>query len=291
MVGNNQPHFQKMVRIQICTYNVLAEKYFQLMTKEIKEGVPCYPKMTSPQRETQLFQEISKIMRFENVIFCLQEITQDSITRFTNFFNNHDYSVESVLYNTGSKDEYQLGVLIAYPNDSFSVEQVEKVVVCDQLLGRNTNENLAKKKKNEAIFIKFTDSIEDSSFVVGTYHAPCSVDNEEVATLHANCLVKFALETFPSDHIILAGDFNVTPNRQAYHHITSLLKSAWDLIGKFPITNHAFIKGTEFSGCLDHVFFTSSVECKRVLVDSPTNIIPDSRHSSDHVPVIVELEF
>ena len=63
-----------------------------------------------------------------------------------------------------------------------------------------------------------------------------------------------------------AGDFNITPDTRTYN---------------------AHIKGYEFSGCLDYIFYSNNgnIKCDDVKVEKVNGIMPNNDHPSDHIPI------
>lgn len=287
-----------MVRFTICTYNLLASKYFGLMQREKLDGKPVYDKSITEQlRKTTILRNFANMIdRHENIIFCLQEITQEWHAELISFFTELDYSVEYVLYEVGARDGYKLGVMIAYPNCFItSPDFIKTVVLGDQIPKKNPDATSASEKRNELLMIQFR-TIEDSGqeleFVVMTYHMPCDPNNQEIAKWHAKTAMLSVNTEYKCKNIIFAGDFNTTPDKLAYSFLTDTvhMSSVWSQFGRFPNTTHAFIKGEEFAGCIDHVFFKGDLNCIATTVQDPKGIIPSKEQPSDHIPVVVTFD-
>ena len=284
----------KMVRFHVCTFNILGPKYFDLMTKEKINAKPVYDPvtLTNPSRKIAIFTQIADMIdRYENIIFCLQEMTGEWHPEFTTYFNKLEYSVHSVLYDVGARDGYQLGILIAVPNCfEIDLESIKTFVVGNQIIKKNLDATAAAAKKNEILMLKLKATEDDTNFVIVTYHMPCDPINQQIAKLHAEIAINLIKSEYTCEHIIFAGDFNTTPDKLAYRFLTetSGMTSIWSTmkLPRFPITNHAFIKGEAFAGCIDHIFFKGKLTCTAVIVHEPPGIIPSKQYPSDHVPVV-----
>ena len=90
---------------------------------------------------------------------------------------------------------------------------------------------------------------------------------------------------------IFVGDFNMTPDSIAYQYLSGMAKCIWkDYLGNYPITNHAYIRGIEFSGCLDYMFYSEKLKCSNAIISEVKNIIPDKKEPSDHIPIFASFE-
>jgi mRNA deadenylase 3'-5' endonuclease subunit Ccr4 len=88
------------------------------------------------------------------------------------------------------------------------------------------------------------------------------------------------------------GDFNITPDSRTYQYLKTQNGCIWNnYLKKYPITNHAFIRQYEFSGCIDYIFYSinnlikKKIECIEVKYNMVEDIIPNNNNPSDHIPI------
>jgi len=198
--------------------------------------------------------------------------------------------------------------MIAYPK-ILTIYKSEFYTVGQHIMISDDNSKIAAGKSNTAILLILENELTNFKFGVITYHMPLEPKIEEVSLTHSKVLFKKIIK-FMNDIIwFFAGDFNITPNSKAYSYITKLACCIWkDCINcsnqncsnqncsnqklittstTYPITNHAYIRNFEFSGCLDYIFFSTSkkIECIDIKYTIINSIIPNINHSSDHISI------
>jgi mRNA deadenylase 3'-5' endonuclease subunit Ccr4 len=291
-----------MNKIVVLTYNILSQNLAKLMISD-----KIYPanimddKFRFDKIIAYLKQSIVKYYKY-NLIICLQEVCEDWISRFAQFFSSVKYGYLNIQH--GRADNGNMGVLVAYPT-RLQIIRSEFLYVGQHIKVVDDISRKAASKPNIAIFAIFEDPTINLRFGIITYHMPCVPTIQEIALLHCKTIYEH-IKRFMSDiNWIFAGDFNMTPDTLAYKYLTDGLNLGCiykDTIRYFPITNHSYIFDKEFAGCLDYIFYRkgkinkknlSTIKyirkgliCDKIKFNKLNNIIPDKYEPSDHIPVI-----
>ena len=280
-----------MSNIKILTYNILSSELAILMRKETKDGKLLYDKpfMDNEYRWAKLKDYLNEQISKSNndLIICLQEVSEDWLSRLAELFAHNQYKYINVQH--GRIFNGNMGVLIAYPI-KYSITKSEFFYVGKHIIVSNENSKISASKTNVAIMIILENPTINFKIGVCTYHMPCEPTKPQVALTHAKVLYKKLIKFMESTEFIYAGDFNMTPDSYAYSYLKNNLNCVWkDYLSFYPITNHAYILGNEFSGCIDYIFYTKKLKCINVKYDEINNIIPDIKQPSDHTPIIATL--
>ena len=289
-----------MNKIAVIQYNILSQNLANLM---INDDVYTSDIMNNKYRfykiEKYIKHQIDKYLKF-NLIFCLQEVSEDWLVLFSQLFTSVNYKYLNVQY--GRVDNGNMGVLIAYPN-SFEIKKSEFFNVGQHIEVIDDNSKKAASKNNTAIFAIFENKNINLKFGIITYHMPCVPSIPEIALLHCKTLYKHCKKFMVDTEWILAGDFNMTPDTMAYNYLVNTINLGciWkDTLRHYPITNHAYIFNIEFSGCIDYIFYnkgkirlkdtpiryiSSNLSCYKIKLNKLKNIIPDKYEPSDHIPI------
>jgi endonuclease/exonuclease/phosphatase family metal-dependent hydrolase len=303
---------KRPLRVDVVTYNVLSPYASAPASHPRCDAAHCDPE----RRFERVAAKVAEAAR-DGAILCLQEMTVDWVERLNDRLRELRYG--SVAANYGIAKYGNMGVMVAYPEEryvsaDFQVQRVaggqcwphDKDDASDAVMR-------AKSALNMVIMMRLTCAASGADFVVCTYHMPCAHRHPVAMRLHAASLLRHT-SAFAGDlPLILAGDFNATPDSDAYKAITgthgdahptdgavldcclkpaAVLRSAHvTAVGEEPRrTTHAFIRKagppSEFVATVDYVFHSEHFE--RVEVhplpddDGP---FPTEHEPSDHLLV------
>lgn len=223
----------KLNEVNVISYNVLSSSlaspgYF----------VHCEPKnLYSENRFVKLTAKLEEQVRRKAVI-CLQEVSTAWAGQLHSFFQKEDYYLISSHYTKGWQG--YMGSAIAFPNKSFTAEEVEIVRVADTkpwprqpkptlldkvssavqslIFGARQQDHweLARNRANTMVMVRLKSRSGGKTFCVGTYHMPCMFWAPKVMVIHS-ALVCQKIQAFAKDsHCILLGDFNFKPIDSCY---------------------------------------------------------------------------
>ena len=290
-----------MNEITVITYNILSQPLAELLLNEKKQNQSIYrhEHIDHINRWTLLTTKLTNMINtYNNPIICLQEVPEQWLILFKYYFQNVKYKYINTQY--GNKFNGNMGCLIAYP-DNFVLERMEICQIANEIeqkqlsvtpslqeLFENDIVMWSKTKKNTAIFTIF--NFKHIRIGVITYHMPCEYKYLSLMYLHINALHKKAESFMNGTSYIIAGDLNLTPTSIIFKQLTQQLRCVWNIKNIYPDTNHSYLFGNEFNGCIDHIFY-KDLTCIDVICNSPKNIIPDINEPSDHVPVIATFLF
>ena len=280
----------KMDKINIITYNILSSKLADLMIAEIKDNKQVYDSnnLNNNNRLEKIKQYLLEqiIKNYDlNLIICLQEVSEEWLPILANFFISNKYKYINIQY--GRVFNGNMGILIAYP-DYLNIIKSEFYEIGKHIKVNSDNKLKASLKRNNAILLILENSNNNLQFGVTTYHMPCEPTNEYIGYYHSKKLYKKITKFMKNiKYWILAGDFNMLNHTKSYLYLISNCGCIWkDKLKKYPITNHAYINGHEFAGCLDYIFYSKSLSCDDVKYKEINNIIPDNENPSDHIPIL-----
>ena len=283
-----------MPTISILTYNILSQNLAELMLSEVKDGKEVYK--PSVMNESNRWQQISNIilshiinsnkqLELDNLVICLQEVTEEWVPRFAELFSSVNYSYINIQH--GRVFNGNMGVLIAWPK-TLNIVKSEFYTVGQHIIVTDDNSKLSASKSNIAILLLLENPSINFKFGVVTYHMPLEPKIPHISMSHAKVLMKKILKFMALDTYFFAGDFNITPDTRTYNYLSSVNNCIWStFFNAYPITNHAHIKGYEFSGCLDYIFYSNNgnIKCDDVKVEKVNGIMPNNDHPSDHIPI------
>lgn len=291
-----------MSNLTILTYNILSQNLAQEMLNEKKNNVQIYNSdiMSKNYRWNLISNYISnrieesKANPSNNLIICLQEVTEEWVEMFAILFASVNYGYLNVQH--GRSFNGNMGVLMAYPLKLFIIKSEFYHIGAHIQITNSTSKKIlpyipiASAKSNIAIIIAFEDKqLGGQPFVVTTYHMPCAPQTPEISLIHSKILykktLKFGMKIGKNIPLIIAGDFNMTSNFKAYEYLSTKMNCIWhDNFKHWPITNHSYVLNYEFAGCIDYIFY-SNAKCLNVIVRRVKNIIPDILEPSDHIPI------
>lgn len=293
-----------MSTISILTYNILSQNLAEQMTNEVKDDIKIYNnsfmnedirwKKISEIIEQKIQESIVQIQSEANMdylIFCLQEVTENWVSMFAQLFAKHNYSYINVQH--GRVFNGNMGVMIAWPN-ILTLAKSEFYTVGQHIMISDEYSKLAAAKTNTAILLLLEqkDQINGLKFGVVTYHMPLEPKIPHISMSHAKVLIKKINKFMENNMWFYGGDFNITPDSRTYLYLASISNCIWYNINTYPVTNHAFIRGFEFSGCLDYIFYSKNDKIKQLEVkyDNLMEIIPNNKHPSDHIPIYAKFK-
>ena len=277
-----------MNKINIITYNVLSSNLADLMQSEIKNNKKVYPSEIMDNKvrweKVSAFIKDKIKQKLSNLVFCLQEVSEDWLILFATLFNSLSYSYINVQH--GRVFNGNMGVLIAYPS-YLTIIKSEFYCVGKHILITDDDSAKAASKLNIAIFIIFENQSINTKFGIITYHMPCEPSVPRIGLIHSKILYKKIIKFMADTVWIFAGDLNITPDTISYSYLSSKTNCIWkNYLTFYPITNHAYIRGFEFSGCLDYMFYSDGIQCQNLLFPKVNNILPDVSEPSDHIPIL-----
>ncbi len=279
--------------INIITYNVLSSNLADLMQNEKKDNKLVYPIeiISNDIRWHKISNFISNKLnkQIPNLIICLQEVSEDWLILFASLFTKFNYKYINVQY--GRAFNGNMGIMIAYPSDLIIVKSNffnigSHVLVIDEISAR------AASKSNIAILVIFEKESINLKFGIITYHMPCEPLIPKIGLTHSKILYKKIIRFMKNTVWLFVGDFNMLPNTKTYRYLSSKANCIWkDYLDLYPITNYSYIKGYEFSGCLDYIFYTKiKLKCINIQISKINNIIPDINNPSDHIPIVASFK-
>lgn len=294
--------------ISILTYNILSQNLAEQMVNEIKDNKKVYDMsfMNNEYRWAKISNTIeSKINESVNesvtnssinsstdyLIFCLQEVTEDWVSKFSQLFTKNNYKYINVQH--GRVFNGNMGIMIAWPS-TLTLIKSEFYTVGQHILVTDENSKLAAGKTNTAILLLLEQSnqINGLKFGVINYHMPLEPKIPHISMSHAKVLIKKINKFMEGNNWFYGGDFNITPDSRTYQYLLTMANCIWDKIETYPITNHAYIREFEFSGCLDYIFYSKNDKIKQIYVqyEKIISIIPNNIFPSDHIPVYAKFK-
>ena len=303
-----------MSTISVLTYNILSQNLAEQMINEIKDEKKVYDisfmndeyrwskissiiehkineSVSETSRQIQQNQEASRQKETDHLIFCLQEVTENWVSKFAQLFAKHNYTYINVQH--GRVFNGNMGVMVAWPN-ILTLTKSEFYTVGQHIILSDENSKLAASKTNTAILLLLEqpNKINGLKFGIVTYHMPLEPKIPHISMSHAKVLMKKINKFMENNIWFYGGDFNITPDSRTYLYLLTMANCIWHNIDKYPITNHAFIRGFEFSGCLDYIFYSKNDKIKQLNVEYENiiTIIPNNKHPSDHIPIYAKFK-
>lgn len=219
---------------RIASYNVLNPAFCNHQTKaHIKK------EYLDPEKRFENIVDKLKDEVDQKAIICLQEVSREWSAKFSCWFQQNDFFF--IHHSYGEHQKTEMGCAIAIPRCYTLLDCTIPVIsrqkywpkpapapmgLYDKLkqllfgtLPRkdkaDQNEDywdMAKNRKNTAIFVKLSCRITRIAFVVGTYHMPSLHFIPQVIIIHT-ALLSQSIKNFAGYlPYILAGDFNFVPN-------------------------------------------------------------------------------
>lgn len=243
--------------VRVVSYNVLSNhlaspSHFTTVDPSHLEASNRLPKIF-----TKLEEEISNNTK-EDIVFCLQEVSNDWAGEFHTWFANRGYHLVTGLY--GKKFNGYMGIALAYPTAAFETIDVDISRLADKRVGgwprRPDPPGLATrlltafggavkypfeavgllnvKKKidpwemsqnrfNILLTATLKDKVTGKSFCIGNYHMPCAFFAPKVMSIHAEMAARHIQDLASSRNapFILAGDWNIIPDSPTYNLLTT----------------------------------------------------------------------
>jgi 2',5'-phosphodiesterase len=278
-----------MNKISVLTYNILSSTLATLLRTQIKDNIAIYDKpfMDDINRWNKISFYINKVIdNGQNLIICLQEVSEDWLPKLAYLFASKSYSYINNQY--GRIQNGNMGVLIAYPS-KYQIVKSEFFHIGQHIMITDDNSKIAASKSNIAILLILEDPTINLKFGIATYHMPCVPTIPKISLIHCKVLYKKIYRFMSNIEWILAGDFNMLPDSIAYQYMITKSNCIWQhcMNNIYPITNHAYI-GSEFSGCIDYIFYSKNqIKCKKIKISKHNNkIMPNKDEPSDHLPII-----
>lgn len=252
-------------------------------------------------------------------ILCLQEVSLEWASKLT--VNLHQQGYEFMFVPYGASFNGFMGVALAVPRDKFSLVDCELAPIVNLKPMEKTPgfwTDIAR-RRNAIVSAKLKCTETHTEFVVSTTHLPCVFSNPSVLNTYATIAMQNVQKFAKATPFVFAGDFNFTPDSDAYALYTlgkdlptegipahidftpkvdSTVESAYFTFnGEEPQLTNCGSFGTNpvFTGTLDYLFHSTGV---KVLETSPlpsaaevTAPLPDANHPSDHIPIGASFEF
>lgn len=323
--------------VKVVSYNILTKNYCNAKTY----GPPEYSdEVIDNNKRYSLLTVVLKKFIDQNAIICLQEVDKVTACDLALFFKSQDYDFHFDSYGT-IYDGY-MGVAIAL-HRNWNVTKIDRHRLADgkswptpfitsYWLNRISLGYLGTPPPKYEIWSKARNkwntmlSLEiDNKFTVSCVHLPCSF-NDESTMLTFTVLARQRAQTFANDRpFILAGDFNITPDKSVYSALTDTIFNTESLDRDYPpedtwnpntlnlksltsacanpneplytnkVVSRAFGKTNNFMGTLDYILFSPCLTLINANV-FPNNmdsymsksLCPNEYEPSDHIPIIAE---
>jgi hypothetical protein len=282
-------------QVIVLQYNILSSNLADQMQNEIKDGKKVYDEsfMNNNYRWNKLskyFQLQINTYAKQNLIICLQEVSEDMLVQIASLFASLNYKYINVQH--GRIFNGNMGVFVGYPSN-LNIVKSEFFTVGKHIIISDNVSSIAASKTNIAILLILENPLLNFKFGIVTYHMPFDLSNLQVGLIHVKVLYKKIVKFMDKINWIWAGDFNFLPKSITYEYLISKTNCVWkDYLKYYPITNYAYIKGREFSGCIDYIFYSkSNLKCKQLLFDKINSIQPSQTQISDHISIIAIFEF
>lgn len=311
------------MQINVVQYNILSSG---LVSPEI--FIKSNPRdLDSQARFNKIIDELKQFI-IGHYIICLQEVSQSWAGPLYDFFNNAGYTLIINAYGNVYSD--YMGLAIAYPTNMFYSERTQILHVGSYIPtpskikdGVKDEWTYSNKRPNTALFTTLISKATKIRFVLVNYHMPAAHWWPTVLTIHLLTITKLAQSYARDLPLIMAGDYNLTPESYQYGIITSgmldtyhpeypdvdaLGDKVWDtnihpmksayvsVFGEEPIVTSqtwTSLSNTFTSITIDYVFYSgTNITPIGAYIPSitPTDILPNQIHASDHLPLIIKFE-
>jgi 2',5'-phosphodiesterase len=242
------------LRLRVVSYNLLSSHLATTTQYPTLNPEHLDAKNRLPLVLNKLEKEIQSN---QNVILCLQEVSYDWAGSLHTFLANRGYHLVTGSY--GKKFNGYMGVCLAWPQDSFVVEDVDISRIADKReggwpvneeppllqkvwsklqtaldkplrkLGLVSGEDIdhwdmSERRFNVLVSATLKEKASGQSFCIGTYHMPCAFYAPMVMTIHTDLAARHVqrlAESHGSIPYILAGDFNIKPSDPCYRLLTT----------------------------------------------------------------------
>ena len=210
------------MRLLITSYNILSSKLCNSTTFPASIYDAQY--LNFEYRYRKIWEILDPLI-MENAIICLQEVDVDFANRLHLDFKARYY--DFIYHPYGHIFNGTMGVAIAISN-IFSIKRIDRFRIADgkewptiehkDARGQYTEWKKASGRNNFMITLEI-EYREETAFI-STLHLPCDYTNQFVMMTYA-ALAKEHLQSFARDSpCILAGDFNILKEDEAYKVIT-----------------------------------------------------------------------
>lgn len=322
----NQPNPRtRNISFTIMSYNVLAEMY---ATKTMVPHCPSHF-LDFNFRKLNLIREINKA---HPDIVCLQEVQAEHFDTF--WLPELAKSGYHGLFKKKTKDvftgagKYSMdGCATFYRQDLFDLIRSEEIEFRDLAMQRlqvNKNQNLTRMIKDNVALVLFLrpkyfgPNMNDNVFCVGNTHIMANPQYTDVKIWQVYAFLQelYHLTNQGTIPLVLAGDFNSTPDSGAYHLIVNnqvplnhpdlqTAHSIHDVHWKHDLELRSAYGGHKnepncttktptFKGSLDYIFYTPRSIGLMGLLNipelEPDEYMPNEKYSSDHFSLMAKLE-
>lgn len=321
---------KQKIQLSVVTYNLLSPAYVK----------PAYfpniqdEYLDKNQRLKRTVGLIQKWMK-DRAIICLQELCEEWMHHFTKLFSQNNYKFHPIIYANGKS-----GVSISYPIDLFDTLMVQSDSCFNESMFNKIKEATnnsqihqelenASQSENKCISVVIETKGLGQKILLSTYHMPCRFAQKFFITSHIHGLKDLLFEIsqkYKCNHIILAGDFNITSKNPEYKFLAGIcdekndpefikeLRKVYQSIGQNLDSSpglqssHFKLHGSEpdytnvstmgdggmFIECLDYCLTTKSIEIKECWAEfkikNPcTASYPNESCPSDHQPLITTM--
>lgn len=266
-----------MSDLLLATYNVLADPLANEEHYPRNDPIDLDPTV----RQGRLLRELDRLVR-RRYILTLQEVSKDQMQWLVPMFHSQGY--QSHWFSKGfQRDGYQ-GVMVAYPR-AFRLIELDFLWVNNEV----KSDSLERRPPRSPVLILYLQK-GSHCFWLATVHMPADPRLAEIRTKYMDYVMARLQDNgrrTGCKHLIIAGDFNQDPNLlmdKPWHDVSGNEKPtivSWSVRDTRPVRLR-----------VDTVMASPSVEF--VSSDVPTisdeAFLPNSKHSSDHVPVAVKLK-
>ena len=297
--------------VTIATFNILGSKMDKFL------GI--HSEFTNFENRKDLVLRVINDLIEKRSIIHLQEFDTEWARILIPLFTKNKYNCLTS-YNSTIKGRSLLGIATAYPLE-YELVDVETVII-GHLINHQDGENypppaseksphltpyqIASNRENRCIRIVL--NINNKLVTFYNYHAPCAFYWRTIMTLHMDAFMSYIKNT-ANEYYVVSGDLNELKDSIVYNFLVkgiiptdelAIPSSTWIPSDRIKLVETSLGKMTTwtlnsrnepFQGALDHHFISDNFKSWDSYTPDILEPIPNNVHGSDHVQVVLTLEF
>lgn len=223
--------------VNVVSYNVLSEKLCNWSYFDKSNPDDCDKDI----RYERVSKKVAEQIELKSII-CMQEVSRSWLEKMIPLFSESKYSYVS--YQGHKAKNGYMGPCVAWPTERYHVKDVKMDRVTDTLkwpawsqLSQKSEKNISSAKeqeedndswkatrsrKNGVVLVRLCPADGGDPFVIGNYHMPCLFGSDQACqsmVAHAIMVIRAAQKFSQDDPLVLAGDWNITPDSATYEMI------------------------------------------------------------------------